>query len=105
VHYVKWLIHRIGRGPGPHQPPKARAKALALPLPNFLEPMKPLCPDCGDRHESYQAHVWRVSKPVANTKPVANAVANKKRKPGKYRDPEARKAYMRELMRKRRAGG
>jgi hypothetical protein len=35
---------------------------------------------------------------------VANAVANKKRKPGKYKDPEARKAYMRELMRKRRAG-
>jgi hypothetical protein len=64
--------------------------------------MKPLCPECGDRHESYQAHVWR----VANAKPaVANAVANKKRKPGKYKDPEARKEYMRELMRKRRAGG
>ena len=81
--------------------------------------MKPLCPDCGDRHEKYQAHVWKtpevkkgkfqsVANTVANEKPVANtvvnAVANKKRKPGKYKDPEARKVYMRELMRKKRLG-
>jgi hypothetical protein len=63
---------------------------------------KPLCPDCGDRHESYQAHVWKVANSVANVeKPVANK--NKKAKVGKYKDPEARKKYMRELMRKIRA--
>jgi hypothetical protein len=65
----------------------------------------PLCPDCGTRHHSYQGHVFASNavanaiKPVANN--VANAVANKKH--GKYKDPEARKKYMRELMRSRRA--
>ena len=55
-----------------------------------------LCELCGDRHEPHQAHKF-----VANgEKTVANAVANKK---SKYRDPEARKKYMRELMRKLRA--
>lgn len=63
--------------------------------------MKPLCPDCGDRHESYQAHVWpKVVNTVANS--VANAVANETKKKGRYKDPEKRKVYMRELMRKRR---
>jgi hypothetical protein len=86
--------------------------------------VKPLCPDCGDRHEKYQAHVW---KKVAN-KPVANAVANKfsdfirlatpaekekvyaevmdkaVKRQGRYKDLEKRKAYMREYMRRRRGG-
>jgi hypothetical protein len=51
------------------------------------------CPICLDVHEAHQAHRFVDNK-------VANGVANKK---SKYRDPEARKKYMRELMRKRRA--
>jgi hypothetical protein len=35
--------------------------------------------------------------------PVANAVANEKRKPGRYRNPAARRKYMADLMRRRRA--
>jgi hypothetical protein len=27
---------------------------------------KPLCPECGDRHESYQAHVWPVHLTTAS---------------------------------------
>ena len=78
--------------------------------------MKPLCEVCGDRHESHQAHRFATNKiigldygltttcvvanvSVANT-PLANeTVANKK---SKYKDPEARKRYMREYMRRRR---
>lgn len=44
---------------------------------------------------------WQQS--VSPSVSVANVVANKKRKAGKYKDPEARKKYMRELMQKRRA--
>lgn len=35
--------------------------------------------------------------------PVANAVANARRKPGRYRNPDARRTYMAALMRRRRA--
>lgn len=39
--------------------------------------MKPLCEVCGDRHETYQAHVFprsasRVTSPVVEEKPVAS---------------------------------
>lgn len=61
--------------------------------------MKPLCDVCGDRHESYQAHKFATNKAAT---PVANAVANKKRKPGVYLDAERRREYMRELMRRKR---
>lgn len=40
-------------------------------------------------------------EPVANT--VANTVANRPGKAGKYKDAEARRAYMREFMRRKRA--
>ena len=63
--------------------------------------MKPVCPDCGDRHDPHQAHVWNEAKnkPVVWLTPLDNA-----KKPSyRYRDPEARRKYMRELMRKRRA--
>jgi hypothetical protein len=65
--------------------------------------MKPLCQLCETRHENYQAHVFSGPRIVSQygVIPVANVVANKKRK--KYKDPEARKKYMRELMRKRRS--
>jgi hypothetical protein len=69
--------------------------------------MKPLCPDCGDRHEKYQAHVF----PVANNeKPVANTVANKPKTSveglrvelWREANRDRYNARQRELMRKRR---
>ena len=72
--------------------------------------MKP-CEICGTAHESYQAHVFRTVGVVDFTKPsVANKssvwltpVANAKKPAYRYRDPEKRREYMREYMRKRRA--
>ena len=40
---------------------------------------------------------------VTEIEPVANAVANARRKPGRYRNPAARRTYMAALMRRRRA--
>ena len=43
---------------------------------------------------------------VANESPTwLTPVANAKKSSYRYRDPEKRREYMRELMRKRRAGG
>jgi hypothetical protein len=69
--------------------------------------MKPLCPDCGDRHEKYQAHIW----PVSNASPVSNAVSNAPNKSVDYLRVkmwrEANRARynekQRELMKLRRA--
>ena len=88
------------------------------------------CPDCdGDAHPSYRAHWFKpmansmanamanVEKPMANT--VVDRVANRIPKASRnaesssavsgasrtyqYRDAEARKAYQREYMKKKRA--
>ncbi len=55
------------------------------------------CPDCGKLYSL----VGRIHRCVANK---AGTVANKPvaNRTGRYRDPEKRKAYMRDLMRSRR---
>ena len=67
---------------------------------------KPLCPDCGDHHEKWQAHRF-----VANTESVANSseqpVANKsvewlRVKLWRVANKDRYNARQRELMRKRR---
>lgn len=70
---------------------------------------------CGVRYFPAQAWAHRgcVANAIANAKaPVDNAAASLELQPvvkteryGKYADGEKRKAYMRELMRKRRAEG
>jgi hypothetical protein len=65
------------------------------------------CDLCGEAHESYQAHRF----PTVNASEVMDnaattwitPVANAKKASYRYRDPEKRREYMRELMRKRRA--
>ena len=71
--------------------------------------MKPLCSECGDRHEKHQGHIW--PKAVANAKSVANRserpVANKsvewlRVKVWREANKDRYNARQRELMRKRR---
>lgn len=39
--------------------------------------MKPLCPECGDRHEKHQAHVWKsVSSAVSIAESVSSSVSS-----------------------------
>ena len=60
----------------------------------------------GEVHPSYRAHWFRPTTPplVANaSNTVANAETKVANKHGKYADLEKRKAYQRDLMRKRRA--
>lgn len=76
----------------------------------------PMCKMCGKRHWSTEAclanGVANTGKPVTRKEALAISMqtlkqAESERKPKvtyKYRDPEKRKAYQRELMRKRRAG-
>jgi hypothetical protein len=99
---------RSSSGPWVHPPPKDAEGSSYAPSRIFREEMKPLCDLCGTRHESYQAHVFAANKAATNApksvaNAVANAVANKTAKKSRYRDLGRRKAYMRELMRKRRA--
>ena len=69
---------------------------MATPPPAFFgATLKPLCPVCGDRHEPYQAHIFK-------TAAVVNEVVNKRGK-DRHKDKEARRVYLREYMRKRRA--
>jgi hypothetical protein len=58
----------------------------------------PHCPICETKHWPRERHSFKkdVANAVAN---VGKPVANKK---SRYKDQEARKKYMRELMRKRR---
>ena len=65
--------------------------------------MKPLCELCGDRHESYQAHIW--PKSVANSVPTA--VPNKsvdylRVRLWKQANRERYNETQRELMKRRR---
>ena len=65
--------------------------------------MKPLCPVCGDRHYSHQAHVFasnKAPKPASNRPKVAsNAASNKHQR----WDKKAYNAYMRMYMKVLRA--
>ena len=73
-------------------PPQSRVKALAMPAPEFFRsPFE----DRACFHEACAA------KAVANTASVS--VANSPSKKKRYLDPEKRREYMRDLMRKRRA--
>jgi hypothetical protein len=71
-----------------------------------------VCRSCHTEHDSWircEVAARRSTNDMANTVPVvANSVANAEpgvaNKTYKYRDAEKRRAYQRELMRKRRAG-
>lgn len=68
--------------------------------------MDPICKACGQRHPSMwtRARCMAQAKPAVETSPqVANTNAAVANRHGVYADKEKRRAYMRELMRKRRS--
>ncbi len=77
---------------------------------------KPVCRVCKGRHWGNEAHVWKESglagfvrsSPEEREKAAAGlpkkATERQVTKHGVYADKEKRKAYMRELMKRRRSG-
>lgn len=79
----------------PASPPPLPRERAYVPIPIFSEPyLIHHCAVCNTDHQPHRAHIW--------PKAVANEVANKAKRPGRYKDAEKRRLYMRELMRKRR---